>query len=132
MIGFDHIGSPGQLGNQMFKYASLKGIAKNNNLEYCIPPNKHNFFNINPFTSNKKLTEHRLLYIFKMTNLKNIKVTNFEKTIKEKNFTFDYELYENCPDNVQINGFFQSEKYFKKFKKEILEDFSFKKNTMTR
>ena len=67
-----------------------------------------------------------------MTNLKNIKVTNFEKTIKEKNFNFDFELYENCPDNVQINGFFQSEKYFKKFKKEILEDFSFKKNTMTR
>ena len=31
MIGFDHIGTMGRLGNQMFQYAALKGIAKNNN-----------------------------------------------------------------------------------------------------
>jgi hypothetical protein len=29
MIGFNYLGKMGQLGNQMFQYASLRGIAKN-------------------------------------------------------------------------------------------------------
>ena len=37
MIGFDYLGKMGQLGNQMFQYASLKGIANNNGHEYCVP-----------------------------------------------------------------------------------------------
>lgn len=127
MIGFDHIGSPGQLGNQMFKYASLKGIAKKNNLEYCIPPNKYTFIKVNPFSRRTKLHQHRLLHVFEMKNLKNLKFTNYQRILREKSFAFDHELYNNCPDKVQINGFFQSEKYFSELRKEILEDFSFKK-----
>ena len=38
MIGYDRLGTNGRLGNQMFQYASLRGIAANNNLEFCIPP----------------------------------------------------------------------------------------------
>ena len=38
MIAFDYLASPGQLGNQMFKYAALKGIAKNNQYDYIVPP----------------------------------------------------------------------------------------------
>ena len=37
MIGFDQIGKNGRFGNQMFQYASLKGIAKKNNYDFCIP-----------------------------------------------------------------------------------------------
>ena len=37
MIGFNYLGKLGQLGNQMFQYASLKGIANKNGYNYCIP-----------------------------------------------------------------------------------------------
>ena len=37
MIGFNFLGKMGQLGNQMFQLASLKGIAKNNRHNFCIP-----------------------------------------------------------------------------------------------
>ena len=30
MIGFNYLGKMGQLGNQMFQYAALKGIANQN------------------------------------------------------------------------------------------------------
>ena len=37
MIEFDRLGKNGRFGNQMFQYAALKGIAKNNNYDFCIP-----------------------------------------------------------------------------------------------
>ena len=37
---FNHIGRLGQLGNQMFQYASLKGIARHRGFDYMIP--QHN------------------------------------------------------------------------------------------
>ena len=39
MIGFNNIGTMGRLGNQMFQYSALKGIAANMGYEYSIPPN---------------------------------------------------------------------------------------------
>jgi hypothetical protein len=38
MIGFDALGTMGRLGNQMFQHAAIKGIARNNGYQYCIPP----------------------------------------------------------------------------------------------
>ncbi len=37
MIGFNHLGRLGQLGNQMFQYAALKGIATNRNYSFIVP-----------------------------------------------------------------------------------------------
>ena len=37
MIGFNGIGRMGRLANQMFQYASLKGIARNTGVDFCIP-----------------------------------------------------------------------------------------------
>ena len=37
MIGFNFLGKMGQLGNQMFQVASLKGIARNRGYNFCIP-----------------------------------------------------------------------------------------------
>ena len=38
MIGFDSIGTMGRLGNQMFRHAAVKGIARKHGYEYAIPP----------------------------------------------------------------------------------------------
>ena len=40
MIGLNYLGKMGQLGNQMFQYAALKGIANNRGLEYTVPNHK--------------------------------------------------------------------------------------------
>ena len=38
MLTFNNLGNLGRLANQMFQYASLKGIARKCGYEYCIPP----------------------------------------------------------------------------------------------
>ena len=37
MIGLNYLGKMGQLGNQMFQYAALKGIAAKHNYKTIIP-----------------------------------------------------------------------------------------------
>jgi len=37
MISFNQLGNLGRLGNQMFQYASLRGIAANRGFDCCIP-----------------------------------------------------------------------------------------------
>ena len=38
MLAFNNIGSLGRLGNQMFEYAALRGIATKHGYEFMIPP----------------------------------------------------------------------------------------------
>ena len=37
MIGHNHLGKNGRLGNQMFQYAVTRGIAAKHNYDWCIP-----------------------------------------------------------------------------------------------
>ena len=119
MIGFNALGQLGRLGNQMFQFASLKGIARHRGFNYCFPPS----FNKNEWT------DHQLLIPFKLhsTNELNIQYIDLDRpTIREESFLFDKNLYDNCPDWVSIQGFFQTEKYFKNIKDELQKDFEFK------
>lgn len=36
-IGYNRLGSNGRLGNQMFQYAALRGIAEQNRYNWVIP-----------------------------------------------------------------------------------------------
>ena len=38
MLAFNNIGSLGRLGNQMFEYAALRGIASKHGYDFMIPP----------------------------------------------------------------------------------------------
>jgi hypothetical protein len=115
MIGFNHLGRYGRLGNQMFQYAALRGIAAIKGYDFCIPDS--NFKN--------EWQDHQLFEAFKLSNLKNIRLFpgNY---YQEKKFSFDYEYVEKCPDNINLYGYFQSEKYFKHIENSIREDFQFK------
>lgn len=117
MIGYNKLGSNGRLGNQMFQYASLRGIAAKHGYEWKIPPENYNH------DSNYGLFE-----TFELVNLKqeNIGFVN-GKTITEKNHNLDLEIFENCPDNVNLHGYLQTEKYFLHIEDQIREDFTFKK-----
>ena len=118
MIGFDHIGTMGRLGNQMFQYAALKGIAAHRGYEYTIPPE-------NPRI---QIDNYGLIEAFELSDNKKIGWLNTQyDIIAEKHFHFDEELFNTFPDGSGLYGFFQSEKYFKHIEDEIREDFTFKK-----
>lgn len=119
MIGFNALGKLGRLGNQMFQFASLKGIARNRGFEYCFPPSENK----------NEWADHQLLIPFKLSNTTrlNIQYIDFDRpTVGERQFSFDQNLFDNCPDWVSIQGFFQTEKYFKHIESEIKGDFQFK------
>ena len=114
MIGYNRLGTNGRLGNQMFQYAALRGIADNNNLDWCIPPeDTPNYANYGLFDA------------FKLKNVKHVGLVD-GPTHDEPGFDFDESLFNNCPDNVNIDGYRQTEKYFKHISDSIREDFEFK------
>ena len=115
MIGFNHLGRHGRLANQMFQYAALRGIASLKGYNFCIP--QSDFKN--------EWEDHQLFLTFKLSNLKNIQSLS-GNYYQEKQFNYDNEYVENCPDNVNLYGYFQSEKYFKHIEESIREDFLFK------
>lgn len=135
MIGYDRLGSNGRLGNQMFQYASLRGIAANRNFDWCIPPKDFpslNNYGIQDTFKLKYLKEKNIGLInniinsnekFSFYNLANSNPTT--KNRIEKSYEFDEDLFNNLEDNTNIDGFFQTERYFKHIENEIREDFEF-------
>ena len=122
MISFNNIGNLGRLANQMFQYASLKGIARNRGYEFSIPPEQ-------VFGQNDPLvkTSHLNIYnVFENVSKNNIQISR-NPILQERMHEFDEELFRSCPDNVDLYGYYQSPKYFEHIKDEIKNDFSFSK-----
>lgn len=120
MIGFNALGRMGRLANQMFQYASLKGIARNVGADIIVPYYKDA---VDDGIGNKLRSE-----LFDSFNPNvNIGLLNNGNApvVQERFFHFDEELFKLCPDHVSLHGFFQSEKYFKHIEKEIRQDFEF-------
>ena len=119
MISFNQLGNLGRLGNQMFQYASLRGIAANRGFEFCIPP-QGSFGVSDPNVKNSPTNIHNTF------NLKeyNQSISDY-RMVEESGFYFDKNLFNNCDDNVDLYGYFQSEKYFKHIENDIKKDFTF-------
>ena len=133
MIGFNALGYLGRLGNQMFQYASLKGIARNRKYEYCFPPlgGAAEWNNVEQYYQEIREGKagHILLQPFTMESNSQLNLQYIDKSrpiVQEKTFAFDEEIFNNCPDWVDIRGFFQTEKYFKHIRDEIKKDFTFR------
>ena len=122
MICLNYLGKFGQLGNQMFQYAAIRGIAANLGYEIVIP--NHNEEIIDSLGNRLRI---ELFKPFKLKNVsqKNIGVLSDVQVVQEKHFHFDENLFNNCPDNVCLVGYFQTEKYFKNVEQIIREDFEF-------
>lgn len=124
MIGFNFIGRLGRLGNQMFQYAALRGIAHNRDYNFCLPIYQNE---IDDGIGNKLRTE--LFSVFRMESITALNIQLIDKDrpiVSEKGFEFDENLFNACPDWVSLYGFFQSEKYFKNVEDIIRADFKFK------
>lgn len=119
----------GQLGNQMFQYASLRGIARNRGYQFCIP--YHNEVAVDTLGNNIKI---ELFNAFVMSNVRqdNIKYIAPDRPIvRESGHNFDENIFNHCDDDVCLLGYFQTEKYFKNIECEIRQDFTFKNEILT-
>ena len=100
----------------MFQYASLRGIAAKHKYDWCVPP---------PDTY--KQANYGLFDCFKMSGAEGhvgYVPQNF-KTVDESTFAFDEEQFDSFPDNVNVDGYRQTEKYFKHIENKIRKDFAF-------
>tara|TARA_B100001057_G_scaffold498671_1_gene606493 strand:- start:849 stop:1652 length:804 start_codon:yes stop_codon:yes gene_type:complete len=126
MISFNSIGNLGRLANQMFQYASLKGIARNRGYDYCIPPQEL-FGQKDPLVRESSLNIYNVFNIGKNNTIQ----TLANPLLQERTHEFDEELFRSCPENVDLFGYYQSPKYFDHIKDEIKSDFLFSKEVDT-
>ena len=119
-FSFNRMGNLGHLGNQMFQYAALLGMARYHDRKFCIP--HKSTFGAHYYTELRST-------IYEAFNLKpdGVGISRFP-TINEAHFEFDRNLFENPPKrDTNLYGFFQSEKWFAHCKEDVKEAFTFKK-----
>lgn len=119
MITFNYLGKLGQLGNQMFQYAATKGIATHLGYDFMIP--KHDQEHHDGIGNILKIELDEPFTI----DCKRGMIQGSD--IQEPGFEFSQKFFDRCPDNKNLYGFFQTEKYFKHIEDDIRKDFTFKK-----
>ena len=100
-ISFDGLGNEGRLGNQMFQYASIRGIAANIGSEWMIPPEDADRFD------NYGLFDCFLLPHCKEENKKE----SYFKTVTYREMHFNEDIFNWNEGDVNFSGNFQSERY---------------------
>lgn len=128
MISYKKIGHFGRLGNQLFQFASTYGIARKLGYEVGFPIEN----------TTKPVTEHFtdgkvLDIVFDIPKAFNIPdkhlislgEVEMQSKVCERFFHFDEEMF-STPDNSEITGYLQSEKYFKHVEQELKEMLTFK------
>jgi len=100
----------GGLGNQLFMIANAYCIAKDNDLKFILN---------DTYNSNRKTYFDTL---FKNLSVENINLSQLT-SVKEKEFSYN-EIAVPKNSNILLHGYFQSDKYFNKYKNEIYELFS--------
>jgi hypothetical protein len=109
-IGMNNLGKNGRLGNQMFQYSALVGIAKQKGYDFKIP------------------YDCDLTRCFEMLHCGNrYGLIDGDEVELHESHEFCEELFNNCPNHATLHGYFQTEKYFKNAEKLLRLDYRFKK-----
>ena len=116
-VSFNGLGNEGRLGNQMFQYASLRGIAANIKTDWLIPDE-----NVDRFDN------YGLFDCFEMSGVKpeNIGKTP-NRTVECFDTLFQENIFNECTKTTDFLGTFQTEKYFENARDEVRKDYTFKK-----
>lgn len=115
MITHRLLGIQGQLGNQLFQYATLLGISAKTGAEVRIlkrydRPKPTGMVELEPFhISCKETHEHEWAGMAKWD---------------EQTFTFNPRMF-TAPDNTLFSGYFQSEKYFAHCEAKVRRELTF-------
>ncbi|CAG5128535.1 unnamed protein product [Candidula unifasciata] len=98
----------GRLGNQMFTYASLLGIARAQNRRFVVSPGSD------------------LQNTFKLLHVAQMQDSGGWQVVREKHaYAFDTRLLNLTKENISIGGYLQSYKYFKDYADEVRQEFLF-------
>lgn len=110
ILSYNHLGSHGRLGNVMFQYAAVLGIAKSTGM---IPV--ANLSHDQNFKKN-----------FKLGSVGDTQIHNLDGVYSEPDFSFQESVFEfDNTLNIDLRGYFQSPKYFDNWKRIICQEFSF-------
>lgn len=108
-IGMNNLGRNGRIGNQLFQYAALVGIAKQRGFDFLIPE------------------DQELSKCFEMLHCGNrYGYVDGDEIELHDSHEFCSELFFECPNHIHLNGYFQSEKYFSNAERLLKWDFRFK------
>ena len=121
-VAYNYLGKLGQLGNQMFQYATTLGVARYTGVPFMIPNHDELVVDV--------LGNRLRIELFDCFNIKSDKIglLNTEYVLQEKGFEFDPTiLHSSRTVDYTLYGYFQTEKYFKHCAREIREEqFTFK------
>ncbi len=125
----------GGLGNQMFQYAMGRCIAIRNSTELKLDISAFDFYKLHKYGLNKLNIIENLATVketekFLKTEKKygfnwlvNIGIPYYKRAyIREKSIRYDPDLM-NVKNNVYLDGYWQSEKYFKNIENIVREEF---------
>lgn len=123
----------GGLGNQLFQYAAAKVLALETKQKFFIDVSQFESYKLHNYALNHF---NVISKTYKKPNRYLRKIKSFYQKYtfyKEKDFGYNPDLINLKGDIIFLEGYFQSEKYFIKYEKEIREDFelrtSLKKDT---
>lgn len=123
MITFTQLGKYGAIGNQLFQYSTLYSIGQTNNYKIKIPITEEHF------DEGTNRIQHYFLNCFdnisaEILNEEDIKNIKY-KAHDASAISYNKDIF-NIPDFTNLEGYFQSYKYFNMFNKNLKEQFQFK------
>ena len=116
-VSFNGLGNEGRLGNQMFQYAFIRGMSKKYGYDFIIPD-----------ANSDRFDNYGLFDCFKLEGCKTGEGSY--PTLECRDTAFNQKFLDDCSDNTNYSGVFQTEKYFANATEELRKDFTFHKEIL--
>lgn len=127
-----NFGLNGRLGNQMFQFAALYAAAKKLNTSFFLYQRSSlsasNYTAIDEFLQFDIENLGGCIWIRDAQEYQDMYQKEINTCISEPHFHY-IKNFHNLPDQTDLSGYFQTEKYFKNHKDDISEIFSIRKPT---